>query len=99
MRNKLLERARQKYAPSIGTLLCLLIVSLLPLLLGCSTVPSSPPIPALEASLAADCPALPPPPVPLVDPERSVWEQITIALYGDCAGRHHHAVAAWPKSK
>ena len=70
------------------------IVLCLTMLAGCSGRPSLPRTPALQANLAQDCPALPSPPAPLIDPERSIWELTIIALYGDCAGRHRAAVAA-----
>lgn len=76
---------------------CLLSVSLLLLSSACSTTRSEPPTPVLEANLAADCPQLPPPPSPLLDPERSLWEEILIATYGECAGRHKRTVQAWPR--
>ncbi|EHJ62843.1 hypothetical protein NSU_0355 [Novosphingobium pentaromativorans US6-1] len=37
-------------------------------------------------------------PVPLIDPERSIWENALISLYGECAGRHHRTVEAWPST-
>lgn len=46
----------------------------------------------LPPNLAALCQALPLPPVPLVDPERSLWEEMIITLYGDCAAKHKHTV-------
>lgn len=75
-----------------------LLIALLCLLLpACSTTPSLPPTPELQANLAQRCPDLPLPPQPLIDPERSVWESVIIWLYGDCAGRHRSTVGAWPK--
>jgi hypothetical protein len=62
----------------------------------CSTAALPPPTPALEANLAQPCPPLPSPPLVLVDPDRAAWENKLIALYGDCADRHFHTVAAWP---
>lgn len=99
MQHKLLERAKQRYEPSIRMWLCLLVVSLLPLLCACSTTLFRAPRPELEASLALDCPPLPPAPKPLLDPDRIAWEVMLSALYGDCASRHHHTVAAWPRDK
>jgi hypothetical protein len=34
----------------------------------------------------------------LLDPDRTIWENMMIAAYGDCAGRHRATVEAWPKS-
>lgn len=99
MQTKLLARARQRYAPSTGMLLCLVAASLLPLLCACSTAPLRLPTPELEASLAQSCPPVPPRPTPLVDPDRSGWELGLLAAYGECAARHRHTVDAWPKSK
>ena len=56
-----------------------------------------PPMPVLAANLKVSCPMLPDPPTPLVDPERSFWEEQIISLYGDCAGRHRATVQAWPE--
>lgn len=74
----------------------LLIALLLLLCPACSTPPSSPPTPALQANLRQDCPPLPLPPKILIDPDRALWEASLIAFYGDCAGRHHRTVEAWP---
>ena len=46
-------------------------------------VPTEPP----PASIRSPCPKLPLPPVPLIDPARSYWEEAMIKLYGDCAAR------------
>lgn len=92
---------RPRSAPSIARSVSKFLLSVSPLLAftACSTTPSEPPTPVLEANLAADCPPLPPPPSPLLDPERSIWEEILIAAYGECAGRHHRTVKAWPTDK
>lgn len=76
--------------------LYLLIVPLLMLLAACSTPPSTPPTPELQANLRQDCPPLPQRPKILIDPDRALWEATLVALYGDCAGRHHRTVEAWP---
>jgi hypothetical protein len=47
-------------------------------------------------NLAQPCPALPSPPSPLVDPERTHWERRLIDLCGECGSRHLHTVQAWP---
>lgn len=89
------EKAPSAKSTAIG--LCLLIALLAAMCAGCSTRPSAPPTPGLQANLRQDCPPIPPPPAPLIDPERAIWENTMIALYGDCAGRHHRTVGAWPK--
>lgn len=75
----------------------LLSASLLLVSSACSKQPLATPTPVLEANLSADCPPLPNPPIPFLDPERSLWAETVIAMYGDCAGRHHATVEAWPK--
>ncbi|WP_185928680.1 hypothetical protein [Sphingomonas sp. IC081] len=47
-----------------------------------------------SGQLAPALPPLPKPPVPLTDPERAVWENTMIAMYGDCAARHLRSVEA-----
>ncbi|MFC0684918.1 hypothetical protein, partial [Novosphingobium clariflavum] len=66
------------------------------LLVACSTTRSTPPTPELQANLRQPCPPLPKPPTPLTDPERAVWENTMIAMYGDCAARHLRSVEARP---
>ena len=57
------------------------------LLCACSPKPSPAPTPPVPGNLAAKCPALPKPPVVLVDPARAEWELALIALYGECAAK------------
>ena len=61
--------------------LCLLMLS------ACSIMPSPRPTPPLPGNLAAPCPPLPKPPVPLLDPARLEWERTMIALYGECSAK------------
>ena len=75
---------------------CLLSASLLLTLCACSTVPSTPPEPRLQANLQQKCPPPPKRPTPFVDPERLAWENRIIAQYGDCGLRHILTVEAWP---
>lgn len=87
---------RLKFVSSIEQCLALLlIVSLLSLLAGCSNRPPLAQMPAPPANLAADCPQLGPLPVPLLDPERLVWELQLLNAYADCAARHRLTVEAW----
>lgn len=88
-----------RYARSIAIVLYLLTALLLLPLVACSTPPSFPPTPELQASLRQDCSPLPARPKILIDPDRALWEASLIAFYGDCAGRHHRTVEAWPKNK
>ena len=76
------------------TVLCLLIAVLI--LSGCasSPMPSQPPIPPLDSSLAADCKALPEPPEGDYD-ELTDWMVDVIGMYGECAGRHRATVGLW----
>lgn len=66
---------------SLPIALCLM------LLCACSPKPS----PALTAprpgNLAAKCPELPKPPMPLLDPARLEWELSVLALYAECAAK------------
>lgn len=55
-------------------------------------------MPPPPANLAAKCPKLPDPPVPLVDPERALWEADMIGKYGDCGARHVKIIDAWKKA-
>ena len=89
-----LKAGSKRSAKSIATSSCLATALCLTLLGACSTTRSMPQTPALQANLAQDCPALPAPPAPLIDPDRSIWELTMIAMYGDCAGRHRAAVGA-----
>ena len=73
---------------------CLLIALLLLMLAGCSNRVSPRSTPPLPANLAQPCPPLPPPPDPLVDPARMIWEMVVVAAYGDCGARHRAAVEA-----
>ena len=91
--------ARPNCARSTAMFLAGLTALLLLPLAACSTVPSPPRMPALPANLAAPCPALSAPPLPLADPERSFWEEEIVTAYGDCAGRHAATVRAWPTEK
>ena len=75
-------------------LLCLLCAVCLMLFTGCSQTVSQMPMPQLPANLALDCPKLPTPPKPAIDPERAVWELDLIGKYEDCALRHRMAVKA-----
>ena len=76
------------------TVLSLLIASLM--LTGCasSRMPSQPPIPPLDSSLAAECNPLPEPPDGDYD-ELTSWMVDVIGLYGECAGRHKATVGLW----
>lgn len=85
-----------KFAPSIKMcLLLLLIVSLLFLLSGCSKAVSITPMPAPPANLASDCQQLEGPPVPLLDPDRAIWEIGLLTAYADCSVKHRLTVEAW----
>ena len=53
------------------------------------------PMPLPPASLASNCPELPPLPEPLLDPERLVWEINVTTLYGQCAAKHREAIEGW----
>lgn len=77
-----------------GIVLCLLSAVLM--LTGCasSPMPSQPPIPPLDSSLAADCKALPTPPDGDYD-ELTGWMVDVIGLYGECAARHRATVKVW----
>lgn len=77
-----------------GIVLCLLSAVLM--LTGCasSPMPSQPPIPPLDSSLAADCKALPEPPDGDYD-ELTGWMVDVIGLYGECAARHRATVKVW----
>ena len=33
--------------------------------------------------------------MPLVDPERALWEADMIGKYGDCGARHINTIGAW----
>lgn len=92
-----LPGASKPSARYTGTALLMLLASLPLMLSGCSTMRLEPPPPELPANLAADCPAPPPRPVPFLDPLRLAWELAVLAMYGDCAGRHHSTVKVWPK--
>ena len=74
--------------------LCLLSAVLI--LTGCasSPMPSQPPIPPLDTSLAADCKALPTPPDGDYD-ELTGWMVDVVGLYGECAARHRATVVLW----
>lgn len=86
----------EKYAPSIKMcLLLLLIASLLLLLSGCSKAVSVVPMPAPPANLASNCPSIPFPPSPLLDPERAIWEVEILTAYTDCSVKHRLTVEAW----
>lgn len=77
----------------------LVLTVLLPLSLGACSHKAfwTPTVPRLAPNLAAPCPPLNTPPDPLLDPERGLWEQDTVAKYGDCASKHRNTVEAWPK--
>lgn len=79
------------------TVLSLLIASLI--LTGCasSPMPSQPPIPPLDSSLAADCKPLPVPPEGDYD-DLTGWIVDVIGLYGECAARHRTVVNMWLKT-
>ena len=76
------------------TVLSLLIASLI--LTGCvsSPMPSQPPIPPLDSSLAADCKPLPIPPDGDYD-DLTGWVIDVIGMYGECAARHRATVKVW----
>ena len=80
------------------TVLCLCSVVLI--LNGCasSPMPSQPPIPPLDSSLAADCKALPTPPDGDYD-ELTGWMVDVIGLYGECAARHRATVELWGRNE
>ena len=74
------------------------LLSVLPLTLlsACSTPRAATPTVQLQANLAANCPSISSPPVPLIDPPRAEWEAELLLAYGDCAARHRLTVEAWP---
>lgn len=76
------------------TALCLLSAVLI--LTGCasSKMPSQPPIPPLDSSLAADCKPLPEPPDGDYD-DLTGWMVDVIGLYGECEVRHRATVKVW----
>jgi len=76
-------------------LLCALPLMLLS---ACSTPRAAAPTVQLQANLAANCPPISSPPVPLIDPSRAEWEAEILLAYGDCAARHRFAVDAWPQA-
>ena len=59
-------------------------------------MPSQPPIPPLDSSLAADCKPLPIPPDGDYD-DLTGWVIDVIGLYGECAARHRTVVNMWLK--
>lgn len=63
------------------------LVPFLLMLSACSTTQSTGPTPPRPGNLSAKCPALPSPPVPLLDPARLEWELMIVALYGECAAK------------
>lgn len=79
------------------TVLSLLIAVLI--LTGCasSKMPSQPPIPPLDSSLAADCKLLPEPPEGDYD-DLTGWMVDVIGLYGECAARHKSVVDLWERT-
>ena len=76
----------------------LLSALLATLLSACSTRPVATPTVRLQANLAANCPPVPAPPSPLIDPPRAEWEAELLLTYGDCAARHRLTVEAWPET-
>lgn len=66
---------------------CLPIVLCLMLLSACSTPQSGGLTPPRPGNLAAKCPALPKPPVPLLDPERLNWELAIVSIYAECSAK------------
>ena len=65
---------------------------------GCASsgMPSQPPIPPLDSSLAADCSLLPEPPEGSYD-KLTGWMVEVVGMYGDCAARHRATVKVWDK--
>ena len=76
------------------TVLSLLIAVLMLTACASSPMPSQPPIPPLDSSLAADCKALPEPPEGDYD-DLTDWMVDVIGMYGECAGRHRAIVKVW----
>lgn len=65
-------------------------------LLGCSSLPTQPELPAIPPSLATPCPPLRPP----GDGTGGVvlkWGIQIIEQYAECQSRHRRLVEAWPK--
>ena len=75
----------------------LLIAPLLTLLAACSStrVPLEPI--TIPANLRAQCPALPQPPSPLIDPERLEWEVGVVLQYEECRTKHRRIVSGLPE--
>jgi len=55
-------------------------------------------LPAPPANLAFPCKNLSEPPVPLIDPERALWEKGMIEAFGDCKAKHRLIVEAWQEA-
>ena len=85
------------YARYIKVCLYLLATAfLLMMLSGCSSKALTiPPMPAPPANLASKCPKLTPPPKPLLDPERLLWEKDIIEKRNQCALKHDLTIEAW----
>lgn len=79
------------------TVLSLLIAVLMLTACASSKMPSQPPIPPLDSSLAADCKPLPEPPEGDYD-ELTGWMVDVIGLYGECAARHKSVVDLWERT-
>lgn len=77
---------------------CLPIALCLPTLSACSSTQYETPMPPPPANLAQECKTLPPPPLPLIDPDRMQWEADLVYAYGECAARHRAAIEAWQKA-
>ena len=77
-------------------LLCPVFAVLMLTACASSKMPSQPPIPPLDSSLAADCKSLPVPPEGDYD-DLTGWMVDVIGLYGECAGRHRATVKVWEK--
>ena len=79
------------------TVLSLLIAVLILTACASSRMPSQPPIPPLDSSLAADCKALPEPPKGDYD-DLTDWMVDVVGMYGECAARHKSVVDLWERT-
>jgi hypothetical protein len=55
-------------------------------------------LPRPPANLAHPCKSLNEPPIPLIDPERALWEKGIIEAFGDCKMKHRSLVEAWQEA-
>jgi len=76
-----------------------LLIALLAIpLCSCSKTGSIVLLPPPPANLSQNCPSLPAPPRPLIDPDRLQWEADVVDAYADCAIRHRKTIEAWTKA-